>query len=81
VVITLPNIKDTDEILELIFASLRNVDGLLIAYVITSTSVFKIEPKRSKQIPSTERKALTDDDVTNIIIAIENAKSIDDLLK
>jgi hypothetical protein len=81
VVITLPNVTDKDEILEMIFASLRNIGGLLIAYVITTTSVFKIEPKRSKQIPNAERRALTEDDVTNIIIAIENAKSVDDLLK
>lgn len=81
VVITLPNVTDKDEILEMIFASLRNIGGLLIAYVITTTSVFKIEPKRSKQIPNAERRALTEDDVTNIIITIENAKSVDDLLK
>lgn len=81
VVITLPNVNDKDEILETIFSSLRNVQGLIIAYVITRTSVFKIEPKRSKQIPNEKRGALTADDVTNIIIAIENAKSVDDLLK
>jgi hypothetical protein len=79
VVITLPNVDDTDEILEMIFASLRNINGLLIAYVITSTSVFKIEPKRSKQIRD-ERNVISADDVTNLIITIENSKTVDDLL-
>lgn len=82
VVITMPNVNDKDEILETVFSSLRNVDGLNIAYVITADSVFKIEPhKKSKQIPNENHTALTNDDVTNIIIAIENAKSVDDLLK
>jgi len=79
VIITVPNVDDGDEILETIFDSLRNIDGLLIAYVIAKKSVFKIEPKRSKQIRE-DRGVISADDVTNLIIAIENSKTVEDLL-
>jgi hypothetical protein len=78
VVVTLPFLSDDNKILEAVFSALRNIDGLNLAYVISRTTVFKIEPKRAKHIP-TEDHIITQDDITNLIIDIERSKSIDDI--
>jgi hypothetical protein len=85
VVISLPDIKNDEDILELIFGCLRNTDGLSLAYVITEKKVYKITPEISKHIPKIENKnergGITEDDITNLIIDLNRANSIEDLLK
>lgn len=83
VVLTFPDIKDTNEsILDLVFGILRNIDGLRLAYVITAKSVYKIIPEvKSKQIPKLDKGALSYDDITNLIKDLERPISSEDLLQ
>lgn len=90
VVVTMPSIrKDDDESLPLVFGHLKNLEGMILAYVITAKSVFEICPEpvkadaeeKTKMIPNiTIRETITQDDVTNFIIDIERSKSIDDII-
>jgi hypothetical protein len=93
IVVTLPNIKDKDdESLPLIFGHLKNLEGLIYAYVITADRIFLIDPteisdnsistpkKITKMVPSKGDREITQDDITNLIIELENSKSIDDLI-
>jgi hypothetical protein len=78
VVISLPFICDDDKVLEDIFSFLRNLNDLSLAYVISRTTAFKIEPKRAKYLPA-EKHTITQDDITNLIIDIERSNSVNDL--
>jgi hypothetical protein len=96
IVITMPNVKSkSDETLPLVLPCLRSMQGLALAYVVTGVSVFKIEPdsEQPRKIPtmsgknpkvisshSVERNFISRDDITNLIIDIETAKCVDDII-
>jgi hypothetical protein len=95
IVVTMPNINsEKDESLPLIFDHLKNLQGLALAYIITKNSIHivKPSPKRWKKVPVDDKtkmvpnnvnedKVITKDDIINLIINIENAKSVDDFIK
>jgi hypothetical protein len=90
-VFTLPSVEGNEEdILEIVFAFLKHVEGLNLSYVIVKDVAFKIMPDApttkialdSKIVTEqTEHKVISDDDVTNIRIDIERANSVEDFLK
>ena len=79
-----PNLEDNENICQIISNSLKIMEGLVLAYVITKNNVFKTISDKSKQIPKVKseqgKQDITQDDITNLIIDIERAKSVDDLL-
>ena len=88
VIVSIPTIKDKDdESLPLICEHLKNLDGMVLGYVITKVSVHRIQPNpnrrmKSKMVTSAPvgDRAITQDDITNLIIDIERAKSVDDII-
>lgn len=80
VVISLPNQEDDTPAVNILLEYIGSLDGLVMAYVISKNKVMRYEPDRAKQIPKQDH-VITEDDVTNFIIELENTKSVDDLLK
>jgi hypothetical protein len=78
VVISLPNQEDDSPAVNILLEYIGSLEGLVMAYVISKGKVMRYEPDRAKQIP---KQVITEDDVTNFIIELENTKSVDDLLK
>lgn len=82
-VVTAPNLNDSDDILNMLKECIKNLDGLVLAYIITKKTVWRHWADKPKQITKVcdDGHVITQDDVTNFIIELERSTSIDDLLK
>lgn len=95
IVVTLPTItSDEDEALLMIFGHLKTMEGMALCYVVTGKSVFQVEPDPNRRKPSVkadehpkmissppiDRGVISRDDITNLIIELQNSRSIDDLI-